>query len=360
MSVVPGTSARSGTSRLVLVTGAGRSGTSTMAGTLARLGFHVPQPVLEANESNPRGFYESWWPVRFHNRLMKRTGTTPTDGRPAAASLMEQALDESARSELREWMSTQFDANPMVMVKDPRAAWVPGLWSSTATSLGLDISFLTMIRHPTEVISSRKTYYTSNQSPAVARTYMVRQLCGWVNQNISLERSTRGQSRSFVSYVDLVSGWRPTVAKVLVDLHLQHDVTFAESEKAIDAFVEKSLRRHQAGWDGFDLPQQLVDIAEATWQALSALTESGGRDEAAESALDEVARQYARLYADASAISWDQAEARARTAWKEARRDARKEVLERQADRGAQPRLASRAFLSIRGAILSIRRASRR
>ena len=56
----------------MLVTGAGRSGTSTAAGALHMLGFHLPRPVLHANESNPKGFFESRWPVRFHRRLMER------------------------------------------------------------------------------------------------------------------------------------------------------------------------------------------------------------------------------------------------------------------------------------------------
>jgi hypothetical protein len=55
---------------LVLITGTGRSGTSTMSGTLHHLGLHVPGPYLGSNESNPKGFFESRWAVRFHKRLV--------------------------------------------------------------------------------------------------------------------------------------------------------------------------------------------------------------------------------------------------------------------------------------------------
>ena len=40
---------------LVLVSGSGRSGTSSLAGALKRLGLHVPQPAVAASETNPRG-----------------------------------------------------------------------------------------------------------------------------------------------------------------------------------------------------------------------------------------------------------------------------------------------------------------
>ena len=56
--------------RLVVVTGSGRSGTSTVAGTLKRLGLHVPQPEMPPDETNPRGFYEPIWVVDFHKRLL--------------------------------------------------------------------------------------------------------------------------------------------------------------------------------------------------------------------------------------------------------------------------------------------------
>ena len=52
---------------MVIVTGAGRSGTSSMAGALKQLGVLVPQPEVQANKANPRGHFEprclSWTPA---------------------------------------------------------------------------------------------------------------------------------------------------------------------------------------------------------------------------------------------------------------------------------------------------------
>ena len=52
--------------RAVLVVGAGRSGTSTIAGVLRRLGLHVPQPEVMSDDTNPKGFGEPQWAVTFH------------------------------------------------------------------------------------------------------------------------------------------------------------------------------------------------------------------------------------------------------------------------------------------------------
>ena len=73
-------------SKLVLITGTGRSGTSTIAGTLHHLGLHVPGPHLGANESNPKGFFESSWAVAFHKRIPARQGSTSSTAGPAPSS----------------------------------------------------------------------------------------------------------------------------------------------------------------------------------------------------------------------------------------------------------------------------------
>ncbi len=65
---------------LVLVTGVGRSGTSSMAGLLDQLGLYVPGPYLSANASNPKGFFESRWSVKFHNQIARALGSTSSTG----------------------------------------------------------------------------------------------------------------------------------------------------------------------------------------------------------------------------------------------------------------------------------------
>src|SRR3954451_18032235 len=145
--------------RLVLVSGAERSGTSTIAGALHHLGLHVPLPVIKPNESNPTGFFESTWPLRFHRRIMDRAFVEQTDGRPEAQQLMADAVYDATRDELRTWLADIALVEPQVVVKDPRSIWVPWLWKEAAGELGYDVGFLTMLRHPAEVLGSRSTYY---------------------------------------------------------------------------------------------------------------------------------------------------------------------------------------------------------
>src|SRR4051812_12686184 len=141
--------------RLVLVVGVGRSGTSLLTGILGQLGFHVPQPEVQADDTNPRGFSEPRWVVDFHTRMLRERRVTVNDSRPVAFERTAAAARDAAiRAELRAWLAGQFRLADAVVVKDPRTSWLLPLWTSCAQELGLPTAFVTMLRHPTEVIAS--------------------------------------------------------------------------------------------------------------------------------------------------------------------------------------------------------------
>ncbi len=290
--------------QVVLVTGAGRSGTSTVAGTLHLLGFHVPEPVLKGNESNPRGFFESWWPVRFHQRVMTRANVELTDGRPEAYALMQAAVTARTRAQLDAWLADQMDGVDLVVVKDPRAIWLPALWVDAARRLDVELGLVSMLRHPAEVLGSRSTYYAGNRPQMDSWQFAVFNLCGWVNGSLIVERETRDQARSFVRYDDLVGDWRAAMRSVQADLGLRFADDLSSGEHhPVDDFIDPGLRRHAATWAEPDLPQELVDIAEATYAALSRLADTGGHDAAVEQELDDLGARYARLCRVSDAIA---------------------------------------------------------
>ena len=124
--------------RLVLVLGVGRSGTSLITGILGQVGFHVPQPEIRADETNPRGFGEPEWVVKFHTRLMEQLRVTVFDARPRAWEITGRVTGEPAiRAELRDWLGTQLAVSDAVIVKDPRIGWFLPLWMSCAGELGV-------------------------------------------------------------------------------------------------------------------------------------------------------------------------------------------------------------------------------
>jgi hypothetical protein len=339
--------------RLVLVTGAGRSGTSTIAGALHLLGLHVPLPVIKPNESNPMGFFESKWPLRFHRRIMERAFVEQTDGRPEAQQLMADAVDDDTRAELRSWLADKALVEPQVVVKDPRSIWVPWLWEETAAGLGYDVGFLTMLRHPAEVLGSRSTYYRDYRPGMSDWQFSVMNLCGWVNGNLVVERQTRGDKRVVLRYNDLITDWRACLQRVrdTFDLSLDDDLQPGHHHE-VDDFIDPGLRRHEPSWEGWDLPPELVAIAQEVYDAMSRLADTGGHDAEAEKALDAVAARYEDLVRVSQAIAHDTALARGKsmTASLTAQlqeAQARIAALEAPADAWTQP-FAARALRGIK------------
>jgi hypothetical protein len=295
---------------LVLITGTGRSGTSTMSGALHHLGLHVPGPHLGADDSNPKGFWESRWAVRFHKRLAKAAGIDQFDSRPGALARAQTAITPQMREQVTEFLRGHATEHDQVVIKDPRSVWTQELWRTSAADAGLDIRYVAMLRHPAEVVGSRTTYYSGHAheggDEAKRRRYSIFNVARWTNSSLINERETRGFPRAFVRYTDMLDDWRPVMADVRDDLGLTFDTDLAPgAHHAVDDFIEPGLRRHTVTWEELDIPTDLQRVAQQVWEQLDVLADSHGVDEAASARLDELADEYARVLADAHAISHD-------------------------------------------------------
>jgi hypothetical protein len=296
-------------STLVLITGTGRSGTSTMSGALHHLGLHVPGPYLGANESNPKGFFESRWAVRFHKQLTEAAAIHEFDSRPEAFDLAQAAVTDEMRDRLRDFIERECSGHDQVVVKDPRSVWTQELWRTTAEKAGVVIRYISMLRHPAEVVGSRTTYYAHPTDEARRRSYETFNVARWINGSLVSERETRGRTRAFVSYPDLLSDWRPVLAGLAEDLGLHYDADVASgAASAVDDFIDPGLRRHHVTWDDLEVPDTLREIAEQVWSDLVKLRAGHGADTAASADLDAQAERYRRLFTSSTDIAHDAVE----------------------------------------------------
>jgi hypothetical protein len=274
--------------RLVLVLGPGRSGTSTMAGTLAHCGYVVPDPI-EPEESNPAGFYEPRWVNDFHLELLERADVRPLDSDPGAPEVVAPLLaDAGVRERLRAWLSDQLDQHDRLVLKDPRLVWFRDLWVDVAEQLGQSPASVIMLRHPSEVSASRSEFYQSRETTAVA---------GWVNVALLAERTTRGAARALVHYADLTSDWRTPLTRVGDELGLVLDPSPDVSAHPVDGFIDPGLRRRDPGWADAADPAGLHALADAVYAALGDVAADDSPDRSPR--LDTLAADYAALHAEA-------------------------------------------------------------
>jgi hypothetical protein len=293
---------------VVLVTGSMRSGTSSLAGSLKHLGWHVPQPEVPASERNAKGHFEPRWVIEFHKRLLRRAMVRPSDGSPRAEERVAALLgDDAVEAELRDWLRAQ--PEPHVVVKDPHAAWVLPLWRRAAEQAGRDLRILIALRHPAEVVGSQdRTWGEGRRTDTERRVKETSNTAAWLNVALVTEAGSRGAPRAFIRYDDLLADWRTALTRVSGQLDLDLPL---DEERGLDAFLDPGMRRSQLTWDDIVLPDWLRDLAEGAWQQLGVLVDDPA-DAGVPNRLEETGAAYRAHYAEAVAVSLDEARHRER------------------------------------------------
>jgi hypothetical protein len=284
--------------RLVIVAGVGRSGTSLFTTILGMAGFHVPQPEVQADSTNPKGFGEPQWVVDFHGRQLRSRRVSVWDSRPAAWEETASAADDAeAFAELRAWLAVQFVGRDSVVVKDPRIGWFMPLWEKAADDLGVEVSFAALLRHPAEAVSSAIKWYGDWQTPA-SRTL------SWVNIMLETEYATRDSRRVFVRYDDLLSDWAGEMTRVgaALDIPVLRDLP-VEVRREVDEFVDPTLHRQKVTFADVGVPDRVEAMTEEVWKQFTGLAVAGGDSGENHAVLDRSREAYHAFYAEAEAIA---------------------------------------------------------
>jgi hypothetical protein len=250
---------------LLIVAGPSRSGTSLVTGLVSCLGFYIPQPEVQADKTNPKGFAEPRWAVDFHKRLMQAGSLQRSDTRPDAIDRATRAAaDETARNDLLEWLGVQFQTADRVIVKDPRLVWFVDLYRYAAEQLGVGFGVIMMLRDPAETIRSADTAYGRMDTSTRA--------AGWINYALALERSSRAVPRALVEHGDLMADWRKALeaAEQTLLIDLTNRATDTQL-RAASELVEPSLRRSHSDWTDLGVPAALQDRVLHTFQTLRSL-----------------------------------------------------------------------------------------
>lgn len=295
---MPTTTTGEQTKRLVLVAGVGRSGTSLFTSILSQAGFYVPQPEVDADPTNPKGFGEPKWVVDFHGRNLRSRRVSVWDSRPAAFDETSRAADDPATlAELQRWLEVQFVGRDAVVVKDPRLGWFLPLWERAAEGIGVEVSVASLLRHPAEAVSSALKWYGDWQTPA-SRTV------SWLNIMLETERATRGRRRVFVRYDDLLADWKAQIARTANALEIPSLANLDDATVAsIDALVDPTLHRQKVSFADLGVPASVETMTEKVWEEFLALSVEGGDSAEEARRLDASREQYREYYAEIEAIA---------------------------------------------------------
>ena len=173
-----------------------------------------------------------------------------------------------------------------------------------AAEFGAQLTSLTMLRHPAQVVRSRDTAYLSDMDRQFRRQRETTNVAAWINAAFETERVTRGNPRAFVPYYDLIGDWRAAMTRAGKQLGLTYDGDLS-GHHPVDDFIDAGLNRSQPDWAGLEVTPTLVDLAERSWDAMNALVDTPD-DQAAMDRIDALREEYVDLYESSAAIALDE------------------------------------------------------
>lgn len=221
----------------LLIVGMHRSGTSAVAGSLARLGLPMGEHLLAAGEDNPKGYFEHEEAVRIDDALLDALGRRWDDPRELPEGWLRTPAADDARVAIAGLLEREFSAAGLFALKDPRLCRLLPLWIETLRATGIEPRVLLVVRHPAEVAASLAK--RNGFSPALSQLL-------WLEHMLAAERDSRDCARAVVTYDDLIAAPGATLGQAMRALDLDHLVATTDGAK-LSGFVSAGDRHFSGG-----------------------------------------------------------------------------------------------------------------
>jgi hypothetical protein len=222
--------------KAIVVLGMHRSGTSSVAGTLATLGASAPRTLMpEHPTDNPKGYWESLPIVQMNDKILNSAKSSWRDWMPFAEGWRDTAQGQEQITELVQTIEAEFGDAAQIVLKDPRICRLFPLWKAALQQAGYSPAVVIPLRHPLEVAAS----LSKRDGLSTSEGMML-----WLRHVLDAERDTRGAARAFVSWEGFIQNWQ-SEAQRLSD-HLDLGLFPAEQAlvEAANALVDPSLKRN--------------------------------------------------------------------------------------------------------------------
>ncbi len=265
-----------------------RSGTSALAGTLGMLGCTLPRHLMGACSSNEKGHFEPADIANLHDSLLAEAGSSWDDWRAFPQNWYSSAAYPIYLNQLRAVFLDDYGDFTLAVLKEPRMCRLLPLWWRLLARVGAHAAPIFIYRDPIEVARSLAARDAST---------MLHGLMYWLRNQLDSEFSTRGLSRSFVLFDELLDDWR----KVMRRIEAEQSIRFPEQDEAsrakVDAFLEPRLRHQHRLAPGIVGTGALTDWVQAVFALFNALR-TDPADHAAMQELDRIRAAFNRYTRD--------------------------------------------------------------
>lgn len=266
----------------LLVLGMHRSGTSSLAGTLVRLGAKAPNTLLPLSADNERGFFESLPIMHLNDEILASAGTVWDDWRAFNRGWSKSGVAAEFEERAVATLFAEFGSAPLVLIKDPRCCRMMPFWSKVFDQAGYDVRILMPVRSPLEVARS---LWLRNGFP------ISKGLLLWLRHVLDAEAASRQHPRAILDWSEFLADWRLAMTRVEERLQLSWPCESDQSLAEIDRFLSPGLRHNAVDFDDLVVHKDVNAWVLSAYKAMIALSIDSASSNARH-ALDEVRSEF--------------------------------------------------------------------
>ena len=212
----------------VVVLGMHRSGTSALAGVLARLGCDLPQTPMPTNDDNAKGYYESLRLYEMNDAILRSGGAQWDDWQPFNPDWGTSHRAEEFLASGAETLTAEYGTSRMFVLKDPRMCVLMPFWNRLFEQEEITPTYVHIHRNPVEVATS---LYTRDGLPLTYGVLL------WLRHVLDAELGSRGALRCFTSYDQLLGNWTDVIAQIKANTGL----VFSRTSDSVNAEISTFL-----------------------------------------------------------------------------------------------------------------------
>ncbi len=209
-----------------------RSGTSSVAGVLAKLGAAAPANLIIGDAANPRGYFESAPITLLDNALLESAGSRWDDWRKFNESWYRSPAFESFHGRAAALLQSEFAGAYLSVLKDPRICRFVPFWLDILKAADASPRIVMPIRSPLEVAQSLQEVHGIS---------IVTGALIWLRHVLDAEAQTRTLRRSIFTWDQFLSDWRQVVDKIASDTALSWPRLSDRAAEEIEGFISKGL-----------------------------------------------------------------------------------------------------------------------
>lgn len=252
-------------SDVIMVLGMHRTGTSSVAGTLVKLGGAAPQHLMPNSAYNERGYFESNVVAQFNDEILASAGTRWDDWREFNPDWHKSTVARNFQARASAVFAEEFGTALLPVIKDPRICRFFPFWRQVLEEMGKTIHVVMPLRSPWDTAKSLN--YRN-------KMHMTHVIMLWLRHVLDAEAETRDLPRAIFTWQNFLSDWRGTCEAISAQTGLTWPRLSDRSIVEVENFLSRDLQHHAFEEKAFSQLRQVNRWAMETYEALQELCKS--------------------------------------------------------------------------------------